>query len=193
MTPARARPWTVPVEALRRRPGARLEVDAASPIEELAVSSAFVPGEAEVRFTGVVESTVGGVSVTGRIRAPFEGTCRRCLDEAAGELDIAVRELCVDEPDPELGYGVGHEWLDLEPIVRDACILELPLAPLCRDDCKGLCPVCGANRNRETCSCEMFADQSWATLASSSSEVQGEQDRSTDSLGGDEGPGDRIE
>ena len=65
----------------------------------------------------------------------------------------------------DLTYAIGSDWLDLEPIVHDACILELPLAPLCRDDCQGLCPVCGANRNSETCSCEAPVDPRWSALA----------------------------
>jgi len=192
--PARARPWLVPVGALRRRPGSRLDVEVTAPIDELAVSNSWVPEGAEVHFKGAVESAVGGVTVTGRVRAPYEGTCRRCLDTARGELDIAIRELCVDEPDPELGYGVGKDWLDLEPIVRDACILDLPLAPLCRDDCKGLCPECGANRNRESCSCATSADPRWAALASVSSEGQAEQDGSVEpGVGDDDGPRQRTE
>jgi uncharacterized protein len=74
------------------------------------------------------------------------------------ELDIEVKEVCTDDPDPDLMYPVEPDWLDLEPLVHDACILELPLAPLCREDCKGLCPECGVNRNSETCSCLVPTD-----------------------------------
>jgi uncharacterized protein len=192
--PARRRPWLVAVGALRRRPGTRIEVAVAAPIDDMAVSNSWVPEGADVHFDGAVESTIGGVTVIGRVRAPVEGVCRRCLDVARSELDIAIRELCVDEPDPELGYGVGPEWLDLEPIVRDACILELPLAPLCRDDCQGLCAVCGANRNRETCSCETPLDPRWAALAGLGSEEPGEKDEPTArSLGNGGGPGHRTD
>jgi len=57
------------------------------------------------------------------------------------------------------------DWLDLEPLAHDACILELPLAPLCGPDCLGLCPECGANRNHETCTCTEKTDPRWAGLA----------------------------
>jgi uncharacterized protein len=149
------RPWLVPIGALRKHPGVSREVDVAASIEDLAVSFARVPDEALISFVGTVASTVGGVIVEGAVRAPYSGECRRCLDEASGQLEIALREVCLDEPDPELGYGVEPDWLDLEPIVHDACILELPLAPLCREDCQGLCPECGANRNNQACSCEL--------------------------------------
>ena len=76
-----------------------------------------------------------------------------------------VRELCSQGADLEVGYSMTADWLDLEPIAHDACILELPLAPLCRADCLGLCPSCGANRNRETCTCTGKADPRWAALS----------------------------
>ena len=50
-------------------------------------------------------------------------------------------------------YPLPGDELDLEPLAHDACILELPLAPLCGEDCLGLCPECGVNRNLEPCSC----------------------------------------
>jgi uncharacterized protein len=162
---AGGRPWRIPFGALRRSPGTRQLVEVAAPIPEMAVSDSWVPEEADVSFSGTVESVIGGAAVRGRIRAPWEGICRRCLEAARGELDIEVREICTDEPDADLSYPIGSDWLDLEPIVHDACILELPLAPLCRDDCQGLCPVCGVNRNFETCSCEAPVDPRWSALA----------------------------
>ncbi len=148
------RPWYVPVGALRRRFGSSRDIEVEAPVPHLAVSYAHVPDEALVSFKGTVTSTMGGVVVSGTVRAPYEGECRRCLEEARGELVIDVSEICLDEPEPDLGYRVDPEWLDLEPIVHDACILELPLAPLCREACLGLCPICGVNRNDQTCDCE---------------------------------------
>ncbi len=192
--PARGRPWSVAVGALRRRPGTKLAVDVSAPIGELAVSNSWVAEGTSLRFTGTLESTIGGVSVVGRVLAPWQGTCRRCLDTAGGELDIALRELCVDDPDLELAYAVGAQWLDLEPILRDACILELPLAPLCREDCQGLCPACGANRNRETCSCEAPIDQRWAALAGLDADEPAEQEEPAQPYRGNGGgPGQRTE
>ncbi len=152
--PSRGRPFLVPVAALRRHPGSRHEVDVAAPIAEMTITDSNVPEDAEASFTGRVASVIGGLSVKGTVRAPWEGTCRRCLGKASGELEVTVEEICTDDPEADDGYGIEGDFLDLEPIVHDACILELPLAPLCREDCRGLCPVCGVNRNYETCSCE---------------------------------------
>jgi uncharacterized protein len=58
-------------------------------------------------------------------------------------------------------------------VVRDACILDLPLAPLCRADCAGLCPECGVNRNLEQCSCDAPTDPRWDALRALSDEAEG--------------------
>ena len=84
----------------------------------------------------------------GTVRAPWVGICRRCTVPVSGELCIAVSERFADPPitDDEL-YPICDETIDLGPLVRDAIVLELPMAPLCREDCRGLCPHCGSDRN----------------------------------------------
>ncbi|HET6915863.1 MAG TPA: DUF177 domain-containing protein [Acidimicrobiales bacterium] len=69
------------------------------------------------------------------------------------------------EEEDEETYPLKGELLDLQPLVRDALLLDLPLAPLCREDCKGLCPTCGADLNDGPCSCARApADPRWAAL-----------------------------
>jgi uncharacterized protein len=161
----RGGPFVVAVAALRKHPGTRRRSEVSSPIPELEISNSRVPEGSEVCLDVVVESVSGGVLVTGSVSADWEGDCRRCLEPARGRLTAAVRELFSDDPDPELGYPVTADWLDLEPLAHDACILELPLAPLCGDDCLGLCPGCGANLNREACTCTAKPDPRWAVLS----------------------------
>ena len=91
-------------------------------------------------------------------------------EPVSGELVIAVRERFCDlrphdEPDQddEL-YPIVDDVVDFGPLVRDAIVLELPMAPLCRDDCSGLCPECGANRNEGDCGCVAPSDPRWANL-----------------------------
>jgi len=64
----------------------------------------------------------------------------------------------------EEAYPLSGDELDLEPLARDAILLELPLAPLCSENCRGLCPACGANRNTDPCDCAPVADPRWAAL-----------------------------
>ncbi len=177
----KGRPFVLSVRSLRSRPGSRLEVHLVGPIPDMSVSDAEVPEGADVSFDGWIESTLGGVTVAGHVSAPWSGVCRRCLEVASGTLRAEVRELCLDPEyagrhllgtggDDADAYVVGADELDVEPLVRDACILELPLAPLCNESCLGLCPTCGGNRNRDECSCEQQTDPRWSALAALGSE-----------------------
>ena len=161
----RGGPFTVGVALLRKHPGTRTRVKVSGPIAGLEVSDSRVPPGSEVDVDVMLESFLGGLVVTGTVSAGWEGKCRRCLEGAAGQLKSEVRELYGDDADPELGYSVTTDWLDLEPLAHDACILELPLAPLCGPDCLGLCPECGVNRNHETCTCSEKTDPRWAALS----------------------------
>jgi uncharacterized protein len=161
-------PWLVPVTSLRRNLGAQREEHRSGALPGLTVAGTSVPADGEVALDVVLSSVSGGVEVTGTVHAPWRGECRRCLVPVTGSLTTAVRELYrppVDgEPDEDT-YALGHDHLDLEPLARDAVLLDLPLAPLCRPDCAGLCPVCGADRNAEPCGCATEAvDPRWAAL-----------------------------
>ena len=95
-----------------------------------------------------VSRTVGGYSLRLRSRARLEGPCMRCLEQAEPTIAVDSRE--VDQPGggEELTspYVSGQE-LDLEAWARDALALALPAQIVCREDCLGLCPVCGADLN----------------------------------------------
>ena len=82
--------------------------------------------------------------------APLAGECSRCLDPLTDEVTVSFQELYRYLPDPGEDESDDEErfldgdFLDLEPAFRDAVVLALPLSPLCREDCPGLCPDCGA-------------------------------------------------
>lgn len=167
-------PFLVPVRSLRAHPGRRHELHLAGGLPDLAVSFARVPEGSEVHFDGTLESVLGGMSVVGTVRAPWRGTCRRCLEEASGELEVEIRELLRDaemvagegRESAEETYLVGADQLDVGPIVRDACILELPLAPVCSESCRGICATCGVNLNTGECSCAEVAVGPFSGLSS---------------------------
>src|ERR1700739_3047009 len=100
----------------------------------------------DLRFEAVSE----GVLVTGSAVAPLTGECARCLDPLTSTIEVSFQELYRYLPEPGEDEDDGEErfldgdLLDLEPAFRDAVVLALPLSPLCRDDCPGLCVECGA-------------------------------------------------
>jgi uncharacterized protein len=152
------------VAGLRKVVGTRRAERRQGPIEDLECSASAVPAGAVVVADVVLESALGGIAVTGTVLAPWEGECRRCLAPASGRLEVAVRELYTPGGDGDDTYPLVDEEVDLEPLAHDTVLLELPQAPLCRPDCLGLCPVCGANRNEEPCQCPPAPDPRWAAL-----------------------------
>src|SRR5207302_11514852 len=111
------------------------------------------------------EHADGGIVVRATVDAPWQGECRRCLLPASGTVHADVRELYERASDGEETYPLSGDQLDLAPLARDAVLLDLPLAPVCTDDCQGLCPECGANRNDGDCGhSEVPTDPRWAAL-----------------------------
>jgi len=145
-------PWIIPIAELLRHPGARRDIAIAEPLADVAVTASWVPSGGIVHVDGVIESLDGrSARFRGEVTAPWDGDCRRCLGKAAGDLKIDVAELYERDPESEDIYPLEADRLDLEPLARDAIYLELPPAPLCKADCQGLCPECGADRNTVDC------------------------------------------
>jgi uncharacterized protein len=109
---------------------------------------AGVPEGADVPVSVRMEAVSEGVLVTATATAPVTGECARCLEPVQQQVDVTLQELfgyaAEDGPDAADGYALQGDLLDLEPALHDALVLALPLAPLCREDCPGLCVECGA-------------------------------------------------
>jgi len=158
-------PLRIPVADLLRRPGSTRAVHVEAPVADLAGPGAEVPVAEPVRVDATLEQVSEGIVVRGTIAARWQAACSRCLAPVEGEAAVHVDELY--EPAPLEGetYPLTDDIVDLEPLVRDALVLELPAAPLCRADCRGICPTCGADRNVATCDCvESEPDPRWAAL-----------------------------
>jgi uncharacterized protein len=110
----------------------------------------LVPAGGDVALDLRFEAVSEGVLVTGSAVAPLTGECARCLDPLTSTIEVSFQELYRYLPDPGEDENDGEErfldgdYLDLEPAFRDAVVLALPLSPLCREDCPGLCVECGA-------------------------------------------------
>lgn len=98
-----------------------------------------------------------GILVQGTLETASEGECRRCLSVVHVPIELHIEELFTTHPDkhPKTQFRVDDDAiLDLTPLLREETIINTPLAPLCRNDCAGLCPQCGQNLNEGTCTCE---------------------------------------
>jgi uncharacterized protein len=165
-------PFVVPVTSLLRQPGATTEVSFVAPFDPEGELGALTRGApevlpgADVEVLIVLASFQGGIMATGEVAAPWHALCRRCAKEVTGLLRVRVAERFSKAagPEDEEAYPIVEEQIDLSELVRDAIVLDLPLAPLCSDGCLGLCPVCGTDRNVATCGCEPAVDPRWATL-----------------------------
>ena len=144
-------PLVFDTRTLGRQPGsARSETRVVPAPGDLRVALASVPFGAEIKLTVFLEAVSEGVLVTAEAAAPVTGECARCLEPVVSSVDVTFRELYEDDDARQADYGddcdrrfLAGELLDLEPAFRDAVVLALPLAPLCRADCAGLCAECG--------------------------------------------------
>jgi len=158
-------PFVVNVGALLRNPGMRCADRRSGSLGTLSVVGSEVTADSEATVEVSFESVPGAVVVTAVVSASWQGECRRCLAMAVGTVRSQVRELFERQPDPDETYPLSGDQLDLEPLARDAVLLELPLAPLCQEGCRGLCAICGADRNCDPCQCELeVPDPRWAAL-----------------------------
>jgi uncharacterized protein len=155
MSEQRNSPWAVDTRELARRPGLSRRYERVVEAQNaLGVEGVIaVPKGAEVELEILLESVVEGVLVSGTAVAPVAGECARCLDPISvddHDIEVEFTELFAypdsvteETTDEDEVFRLVDAKIDLEPVVRDAVVLALPAAPLCREDCPGLCPDCG--------------------------------------------------
>ena len=165
MKSERSSPFVVSVADLLRRPGHRRELELRGSVGELTSAGTVVAAADDVDVLVGLEAIPEGVVADGRISAPWRADCRRCLKAVTGRVDVDFRELFERHAKEGETYLLGHEEIDLDPLIREALLLALPLAPLCEAACQGICPTCGADLNEGPCGCPPAGrDPRWAAL-----------------------------
>ncbi|ANZ16057.1 YceD family protein [Streptomyces noursei] len=163
---------------LGRRPGTlkRLSRSVEAPADlgnEIIGAPEGEPIELDLRLEAVMD----GVLVTGTARATVKGECVRCLEPLERVLEADFQELFSypdadvrttesgdDAEDEEDTFYIEDDLFDLEPVLRDAVVLALPLQPVCREDCPGLCSDCGARLADDPDHHHDAVDMRWAAL-----------------------------
>lgn len=114
-------------------------------------------GKVEAELTAVSER--GLTQVEGTLTFPIEMPCSRCLQPVKETIAVpfmerfASRPEAVPKEDQDEVHLISEDHIKLDSYVEEAVWLALPLAPVCREDCEGLCPECGTNRNNGACGC----------------------------------------
>lgn len=128
---------------------------------------------------------IADIRLKGTFAGEFEVPCARCIEPVPiplkGEYDLLFRpvgadggapERSISAPETEIGYYQKDSLL-LEDVLREQVLLSLPVRTLCKEDCKGLCPRCGQNRNSQACSCDEGSnDPRWAALGDLRSRIK---------------------
>ncbi|MDH6137015.1 uncharacterized protein P3T37_006446 [Kitasatospora sp. MAA4] len=179
-------PLVFDTHELGRRPGSLRKVSRTLKAPEgLGIVDVIgVPADSEIVLELRLESVVEGVLVTGTVEADVAGECVRCLEPVEDSLDVDFQELYYypeadergrtrtggtsdeeqsDEDEDEI-YRLEGDYFDLQPVLRDAVVLALPLQPVCQEDCLGLCSECGARLSDDPDHHHDVADPRWAAL-----------------------------
>jgi uncharacterized protein len=172
-------PLVIDVRTLQRRPGSMVTVTRSAPAPAgLGVAMARVPEGSPIDLDLRLESVLEGVLVSGSADLQISAECSRCLESFDWHEEIDLTELfrypttdargaiVVEEDESEDPLPVlQDDLIDLQPVLRDAVVLDLPLAPLCSEDCLGLCPDCGVRMEDDPLHVHDTSDPRWAALA----------------------------
>jgi uncharacterized protein len=140
----------------------------ASPVFENLEEEQFTI-ESPVRFELVITKLDDSVRISGPVRSTVIMSCSRCLEEFSCpletylDIEVEPKRLLSHEAEVELRpddldiYYYDGDEINLDPLIYDEVLLNLPIRPLCREDCAGLCHICGKNKNVESCACSQYA------------------------------------
>ena len=113
------------------------------PISILGNPPEFVSFLQPLKVTASAVMTGDDIVVSGHIESGFGFSCGRCLDEFERPYRADFQQV----------FNADENEIDVSPDIKEVVYVDLPLIPICRDDCKGLCPTCGKNRNVVACGC----------------------------------------
>ena len=165
----------ISLQQLEKRPF-RFELEV--PIGEVEFDSKLIQSS-PLRAAGLaelLEQSLGEIRVTGKLAVTIDGTCDRCLESAtfpvessfdlvympAGEQAAGDEE--VEAAAIDVGFYEGN-GLELYDALREVVLLALPMRLVCSEACKGICHICGQNRNQSECACQVKAvDDRWSKL-----------------------------
>lgn len=171
-------PLVLSTRELARRPGTMLELQRTVELsEDLGTDIIAIKAGSPVQIEVRLESVVEGVLVTGSVSGTATGACVRCLDPVDQPVEGTFQELfaytdraahhheVAAAADEDEVHELVGDLVDLEPVIRDAVVPTLPFQPVCREDCPGLCPQCGARLADDPEHHHEVIDPRWSALS----------------------------
>lgn len=162
---------SVDVRDLVGQPGSMRELNESVPTpEDFGAGLIQVKVDSDIDLELRLESVHEGILVSGNAYAEAVGECGRCLDPIHLDLDVPVQELFLYEPDESLDEDdedqrlVLNDYVELEPVLRNAFVSSIPFQPVCSEDCLGLCDQCGFRLEDDPQHHHEVIDPRWAAL-----------------------------
>ena len=150
------------IAKITKQNGGSIDIKASEPLEGLQQTDNFASGyifSGDVSVEGILTNVSGHINMNVVAQTQWKSECSRCLDLVEGNIEILINEnfsqirTSDEEPQDSEDYTFEGEWLEIDRAIADAILVSLPIAQLCKEDCKGLCPDCGTDMNETKCSC----------------------------------------
>lgn len=161
-------PVVVDLSCALENPGDSLPVTGKLELEGYSSGDKAYTLDDGISYDVVLTHAGDGVLATGIVRARAAGACDRCLESATFDIAGEIEEYFLfEEPEDPEEFEDGFELvgpertIDLSGAISDAVVMDTPFVLLCRPDCAGLCPQCGANLNEGDCGCATASEQAW--------------------------------
>lgn len=127
------------------------ETDSAKILENSSEEFKF---DGEINFSGTAENIDGSIRIKGLLKADYSTKCFRCLNDIKRHIEINIKETFTAETGGyKDSYPLNGDILSFDDAIRDNIFLNLPMKVICEEECKGLCPSCGKDLNKESCNC----------------------------------------
>ena len=158
--------FVVPVVSLMHKAGTSETVDIETPAPTHYGEAVCVVDKGQpLHLSLLLESVHEGILATGTVTTEARAECVRCLDPVTVPIQAPIQELFAYLPDEAYDYLVVQDSIDLDQVVRDQVVVELPFQPVCSPDCPGLDPATGVKRDASSGSVEDAPiDPRWAKL-----------------------------
>lgn len=159
-------PFVFPVKSLMHKPGTSETLTREIPAPTHYGESVCVVAEGEpLHLMVLLESVHEGILVSGTVDTSAKADCVRCLDPVTVPIHATIQELFAYLPDDSYDYQVVQDEIDLDQVVRDQVVVELPFQPVCSPDCPGLDPETGEKRDPASVSADTTRiDPRWSKL-----------------------------